>query len=36
MFGAFFTFASLEQDSETAAGQITVHEMRATYSLLGV
>ena len=36
MFGAFFTFASLEQDSETAAGQMTLKEMKATYSLLGV
>ncbi len=35
MFGAFFTFASLEQGSETAAGQMTIQEMRATYNLLG-
>ena len=35
MFGAFFTFASLEQGSETAAGQMTVQEMKATYDLLG-
>ena len=35
MFGAFFTFASLEQGSETAAGQMTIQEMRATYDLLG-
>ena len=35
MFGAFFTFASLEQGSETATGQMTIHEMRAAYDLLG-
>ena len=35
MFGAFFTFASLEQGSETAAGQMSIQEMRAAYDLLG-
>jgi 3-dehydroquinate dehydratase type I len=35
MFGAFFTFASLEQDSETAAGQMSIKEMKAAYSILG-
>jgi 3-dehydroquinate dehydratase len=35
MFGAFFTFASLEEGSETAAGQMTIEEMRAAYNLLG-
>ncbi|MCL4429947.1 MAG: type I 3-dehydroquinate dehydratase [Chloroflexi bacterium] len=34
MFGAFFTFASLEKGNETAAGQMSINEMRATYSLL--
>lgn len=34
-FGAFFTFASLEQGSETAAGQMSIGEMRAAYGLLG-
>ena len=34
-FGAFFTFASLEQGSETAPGQMSVAEMRAAYGLLG-
>ena len=34
MFGAFFTFASLEQGSETASGQMTIEEMRAAYNLL--
>jgi 3-dehydroquinate dehydratase type I len=36
MFGAFFTFACLENGSETAAGQMSVGEMRTTYGLLGV
>jgi 3-dehydroquinate dehydratase-1 len=35
MFGAFFTFASLEQGNETASGQMTVQEMRGIYNLLG-
>jgi 3-dehydroquinate dehydratase type I len=35
MFGAFFTFASLQQGSETALGQISIHDMRVAYSLLG-
>ena len=35
MFGAFFTFASLEQGSKTALGQMTVQEMRTAYNLLG-
>ncbi|MCL1965697.1 MAG: type I 3-dehydroquinate dehydratase [Candidatus Bathyarchaeota archaeon] len=34
VFGAFFTFAALEQGSETAPGQISINEMRAVYSLL--
>ncbi len=36
LFGAFFTFASLEQGSETAAGQMSIQEMRSAYDLLGV
>jgi 3-dehydroquinate dehydratase type I len=36
LFGAFFTFASIEQGSETAAGQMSIQEMRSAYSLLGV
>lgn len=36
VFGAFFTFASLEQGSETAAGQMSIPEMRAAYGLLGI
>jgi len=35
MFGAFFTFASLEQGAETAKGQMSIGEMKAAYSLLG-
>ncbi len=35
MFGAFFTFASLEQGSETAKGQMSIGEMKAAYDLLG-
>ena len=35
LFGGFFTFASLEQGSETASGQMTIQEMKATYKLLG-
>ncbi len=35
LFGGFFTFAALEQGSETASGQITIQEMKAAYKLLG-
>jgi 3-dehydroquinate dehydratase len=35
LFGGFFTFASLEQGSETASGQMTIQEIKATYELLG-
>jgi len=36
LFGGYFTFASLEQRSETAAGQMTIQEMRSAYELLGL
>jgi len=36
VFGAFFTFASLENGSETAAGQMSITEMRSAYGLLGM
>lgn len=36
LFGAFFTFASLETGSQTATGQMSVGEMRTAYSLLGM
>ncbi|MEM2967708.1 MAG: type I 3-dehydroquinate dehydratase [Candidatus Bathyarchaeia archaeon] len=35
LFGGFFTFAALERGSETAAGQMTIQEMKAAYELLG-
>jgi len=35
MFGAYFTFASLENGRQTAAGQITIKEMKSVYNLLG-
>ena len=34
MFGGYFTFASLERGTETASGQMTINEMRASYKLL--
>jgi len=36
MFGAFFTYASIEQGNETAEGQMSIGEMRAAYGILGV
>jgi len=35
LFGAFFTFASLEQRAETAEGQMSIREMQVAYNLLG-
>jgi 3-dehydroquinate dehydratase type I len=35
LFGAFFTFASLEEGSATAAGQMSINEMKTAYTLLG-
>jgi len=35
-FGGFFTFASLKQSEETAAGQMCIQEMKKAYELLGV
>jgi 3-dehydroquinate dehydratase type I len=35
LFGADFTFASLEAGNETAAGQMSIQEMRNTYTMLG-
>jgi 3-dehydroquinate dehydratase type I len=34
LFGAFFTFASLEEGSATAAGQMSINEMKTAYTLL--
>jgi len=36
LFGGYFTFASLAQGSETAAGQMTIQEMQTAYKLLGL
>ena len=36
LFGCFFTFAALENGSETAPGQMTIQEMRTAYKLLGL
>jgi 3-dehydroquinate dehydratase len=36
LFGGYFTFASLERGGETAAGQMTIQEMKTTYKLLGL
>jgi 3-dehydroquinate dehydratase type I len=36
LFGAFFTFASLDQGSETAVGQISIEEMKSAYALLEI
>ena len=34
MFGAYFTFASLEKGNETASGQMSIKEMKTAYKLL--
>jgi 3-dehydroquinate dehydratase len=34
IFGAFFTFASLDEKRKTAKGQLTLQEMNLTYKLL--
>ncbi len=36
LFGAFFTFAALDTGSETAKGQMSIGEMKASYGMLGV
>ncbi len=36
VFGAFFTFASLENGSETAPGQMSIAEMKSAFKLLGI
>ncbi len=35
VFGAFFTFASINEKRKTAKGQLTIQEMRKAYQLLG-
>jgi 3-dehydroquinate dehydratase I len=34
--GAYFTFSSLDEDSQTAAGQMSIKEMKTAYKLLGI
>jgi 3-dehydroquinate dehydratase-1 len=36
LFGAFFTFASLDEERKTAKGQLTIQEMRLAYEALGL
>lgn len=36
IFGGFFTIASVEKKKETAAGQMTVQEMKTIYKALGL
>jgi 3-dehydroquinate dehydratase type I len=35
IFGAFFTFASLDKNCETAPGQMAIEEMKLAFNLLG-
>lgn len=35
-FGAHFTFASLNEGNQTAAGQMSIKEMKTAYKLLGI
>jgi 3-dehydroquinate dehydratase type I len=35
VYGAYFTFASLEKNCETAAGQMSIEEMKSAYGALG-
>jgi 3-dehydroquinate dehydratase-1 len=36
IYGGYFTIASLERSMKTAAGQMTIEEMKAAYKALGV
>ncbi len=36
VFGAFFTFASLDEKRKTAKGQLTIQEMKSAYEALGL
>jgi 3-dehydroquinate dehydratase type I len=36
VFGAFFTFASIDEKRKTAKGQLTIQEMRRAYEVLGL
>jgi len=35
-FGAFFTFASIDEKRKTAKGQLSIQEMRKAYEILGL
>jgi 3-dehydroquinate dehydratase I len=35
-FGAYFTFAALNTNNQTAAGQMSIKDMKAAYNLLGI
>ena len=35
-FGAYFTFASLDESNQTATGQMSIKEMKTAYKLLGI
>jgi 3-dehydroquinate dehydratase-1 len=36
LFGAYFTFASLDEKRKTAKGQLTLQEMNLAYETLGI
>ncbi|MFA5572235.1 MAG: type I 3-dehydroquinate dehydratase [Candidatus Bathyarchaeia archaeon] len=36
IFGAFFTFASLEESNQTAIGQMNIKDMKTAYKVLGI
>jgi 3-dehydroquinate dehydratase type I len=36
VFGAFFTFAAIDEKRKTAKGQLTIQEMRRAYEVLGL
>ena len=36
IYGAYFTFASLDEKRKTAKGQLTIKEMNSAYEALGL
>jgi 3-dehydroquinate dehydratase type I len=36
IFGAFFTFVSIDEKRKTAKGQLSIHEIRRAYEILGL
>jgi 3-dehydroquinate dehydratase I len=36
VFGAYFTFAALDKENLTAAGQMSIRDMKSAYKLLGI